>query len=96
MMAKWSGRNVRSIFMLPKGFVFVGGGAADVADPCQFTDVQLPVLMGRIVAEKHGVDVLFTHLRPLDLSALGSGALRATARSYANHCQAQFLVFLHL
>ena len=31
-----------------KGFVFVGGGAADVADPCQFADVQLPVFVDGI------------------------------------------------
>ena len=46
-----------------KAFVFVGGGAADVADPCQFTDVELSVFMGGIVAEKTCGDVLFAHLR---------------------------------
>ena len=35
-----------------KALVFVGGGAADVAHSCQFTDVELPVLVGGIVAEK--------------------------------------------
>jgi hypothetical protein len=28
-----------------KAFVFVGGGAADIAGPCQFADVQLPVFV---------------------------------------------------
>ena len=47
-----------------KAFLFVAGGAADVADPCQFADVQLPVFVGRIVPQKRGGDVLFAHLRP--------------------------------
>ena len=34
------------VLAFQKAFVFVGGGAADVADPCQFADVQLPVLVG--------------------------------------------------
>ena len=37
-----------------KAFVFVCGGAADVAHSRQFADVQLPVLVGGIVAEKFG------------------------------------------
>ena len=52
---------------LQKGFVFVGGGAADVAHSRQFADVQLPVLMGGIVPEKGRGDVVFAHLRPPDL-----------------------------
>ena len=46
-----------------KGFVFVGGGAADVAHSRQFADVQLPVLMGRIVEVKGGEDFLLCDLR---------------------------------
>ena len=52
-----------------KALVFVSGGAADVAHSCQFADVELPFLVGGIVAEECGGDVLFTHLRtPLFLT----------------------------
>ena len=30
-----------------KALIFVCGGSADVADPCQFVDVQLSVFIGR-------------------------------------------------
>ena len=36
---------------LQKGFVFVSGGAADVAHSCQFADVELPVFVGGIVPQ---------------------------------------------
>lgn len=62
-----------SFLSLQEGFIFISGGAADVADPRQFADVQLPVFVGGIVAEECGGDVLFTHLRPPDLLALGLG-----------------------
>ena len=39
-------------------FVFVSGGSADVADPCQFADIQLLALVGGIVAKEDGGDVL--------------------------------------
>lgn len=55
-----------------KGFVFIGGGAADVAQVCQFADVQLPVFVGGIVAEEGGGDVLFAYLRISDLPPLRS------------------------
>ena len=47
--------------------MLVDGGAADVAHSRQFADVELPVFVGGIVAEKTCGDVLFTHLRPPDL-----------------------------
>ena len=50
-----------------KGFIFVGGGAADVAHSRQFADVELPVLMGGVVAQERCGDVLFAHLRTPDL-----------------------------
>ena len=60
-----------------KSNVFVCCGSADVADPCQFADVELSVLMGGIVAEKTCGDVLFIHLRTPDLPSLGSPFGRA-------------------
>ena len=47
-----------------KAFVFVCGGAADIAHSRQFADVQLPVFVGGIVPQKGGGDVLFAYLRP--------------------------------
>ena len=35
-----------------KALVFVGGGAADVADPCQFAVVELAVFVAGIVPQK--------------------------------------------
>ena len=57
---------------LQKGFVFVGGGAANVAHSRQFADVELSVLVGGLVPQKCGGDVLFTHLRTPDLPPLCS------------------------
>ena len=50
-----------SLFLLcfQKTNVFVGCGSADVADPCQFADIQLLTLVGGIVAKEGGGDVLF-------------------------------------
>jgi len=56
-----------------KSNVFIGCGSADVADPCQFRHIQLLALVGGIVAEEGGGDVLFTHLRPADRAALCYG-----------------------
>ena len=53
-----------------KGFVFVNGGAADVAHSRQLADVELTVFVGGIVAEKTCRDVLFADLRPPDLLPL--------------------------
>ena len=61
---------VPRLWLFQKCFVFVGGSAADVADSCQFADVQLAVLVGGIVPQKGGGDVLFAHLRPPDLLPL--------------------------
>ena len=48
-----------SLFLcFQKVLVFVGGGSADIAHSCQFADVQLTVLVGGIVAEEGGGDVL--------------------------------------
>ena len=60
-------RSYPVLLFLQKGFVFICGGAADVADPRQFADGQLPVLVGGIVPQKGSGDVLFTHLRTPDL-----------------------------
>ena len=46
-----------------KSNVFVSCGSADVADSCQFADIQLLALVGGIVAEEGGGDVFFAHLR---------------------------------
>ena len=48
----WSGCG--TILYFQKSNVFVNCGSADVADPCQFADIQLLALVGRIVA-KEGV-----------------------------------------
>ena len=57
-----------SLFLcLPKGFVFVSGGAADVAHSRQFADVELPVLVSGIVAKKGSRDILFANLWLPDL-----------------------------
>ena len=64
---------VPRLLFFQKRFVFVGGGSTDVANPCQFTDVKLPVLMCGVVAKKGGGNVLFTHLRTPDLPSLCSG-----------------------
>lgn len=40
------------ILCFQKYNVFVCGGSADVADPCQFADIQLPVFESGIVAEE--------------------------------------------
>ena len=50
-----------------KSNIFVGCGSADVADPCQFTDIQLLALVGGGVAKEGGKDVLFAHLRSVFL-----------------------------
>ena len=42
-----------------KSNVLVCGGSADVADPCEFRHIQLLALVGGIVAEEGGGDVLF-------------------------------------
>ena len=55
------------VLAFQKPNVFVGGGAADVANSCQFADVQLPVFVGGIVPQKYGGDVLFAYLRTPDL-----------------------------
>ena len=65
-----------AFILLPKANVFVGGGAADVAHPRQFADVQLLVLMGGIVPEKYRRNVLFAHLRPPNLPTFGLGIFR--------------------
>ena len=41
-----------------KAFVFVGGGAADVADPHKFADVQLPIFIGGIMSQKGSGHIL--------------------------------------
>ena len=76
-----------SILPFQEGFVFVGGGAADVAHSRQFADVQLTVLVGGVVAEECGGDVLFAHLRSPDLPPFCSGVLHTTTHSRPNHCQ---------
>jgi|GEM_PF-3423718 len=72
-----------------KSNVFVNCGSADVADPCQFADIQLLTLVGEIVAKEGGGDVLFAHLRSPDLSPLGSGIFHARPHSCPNHRQFQ-------
>ena len=54
------------ILCFQKSNVFVGGGSADVADPCQFRHIQLLALVGGVVAKEVGGDVLSAHLRPLE------------------------------
>jgi len=54
-----SDNRLRERFCVPflsfqKALVFVNGGTADVAHSRQFADVELPVFVGGIVAEKHG------------------------------------------
>ena len=39
-----------------KSNVFVNCGSADVANPCQFADIQLLALVGGIVAKEGGGD----------------------------------------
>ena len=46
-----------------KSNVFVNCGSADIANPCQFADIQLLALVGGVVAKEGGGDVLFAHLR---------------------------------
>ena len=41
-----AGSQYSLLLRFQKALVFVGGGAADVADSCQFAAVQLPILMG--------------------------------------------------
>ena len=64
-----------------KSNVFVNCGSADVANPCQFADIQLLALVGGVVAKEGGGDVLFAHLRSPDLSPLGSGICHARPHS---------------
>ena len=67
------GATVGSRFLcFQKALVFVGCGSADVAHSCQFADVELPVFVGGIVAEKTCGDVLFAYLRTPDLPSLCS------------------------
>ena len=66
---------------LQKAFVFVGGGAADVAYSRQFADVQFPVFVCGIVSQKGGGDVLFAYLRTPDLMSQKSNQTEA-----ANEC----------
>ena len=66
-----------------KGFVFVSGGAADIAHSRQFADVELAVFVGGIVAEKTCGDVLFAHLRPLSAHPEGEGVGIGAAHSSA-------------
>ena len=56
-----------------KSNVLVGGGSADVADPCQLADIQLLALVGGVVAKEGGGDIFFGHLRSADLSPFRFG-----------------------
>ena len=69
-MMKWEPIAAPCLLYFQKALVFVSGGAADIADPCQFAEVKLPVLVGGIVPEKCGGNVLFAHLQPPDLLSL--------------------------
>jgi hypothetical protein len=55
-MMKWEANHGFPFSRFQKALVFVGGGAADVAHSRQFADVQLPVFVGGIVAEKGSGD----------------------------------------
>ena len=52
--AFWSGRKSAPFLCFQKSNVLVSGGSADVADPCQFADIQLLALVGRVVAKEGG------------------------------------------
>ena len=59
---KWEANHGFPFLSLQKGFVFVSGGAADVADPRQFADVQLTVFVSGIVAQKCNREIIFSYL----------------------------------
>lgn len=68
--------------------VFVGCGSADVADPRQFADVQLPVFVGGIVAKESDGD------RQLYLPQLSEAAIHSLCRhdsAMEQHPQSQLL-----
>ena len=79
LVKKLQGASHGSLFDLSfqKSNVFVCGGSADVADPCEFRHIQLLALVGGVVAKEGGGDVLFADLRTPDLPSLGSGVFHA-------------------
>ena len=72
-----------------KSNVFVGGGTADIAHSRQFADIQLPVFVGGIVAEKTCGDVLFAYLRTPDLPSLCPRIFHPRPHTGAYHSQLQ-------
>ena len=68
-----SGRKSAPSFSLcfQKRNVFVNGGSAQIAHTGKFADIQMPGLIGRIVAEEDCGNIVFCYLRAAYLLALG-------------------------
>ena len=64
-----------AFLLLPfqKANVFINRCPAQITHPSQLAYIQLPLLVGGIVAEEHGGNIVCGCLRSADLGSFGSG-----------------------